>query len=483
MSQAVPRPILLGLAALLLAAGAGPYALFASHVLERGDNVIREPWGSAAARLPLTLAAVGIAAFAASGVTGLAALKGSRWQPFAGLGIPLAASCAVGLLAFVAGPGVFSAGGAVFACFAATAVAAASLGREQGAPWRVALLSWMTIGTLLTLGVMAVGALGVLEKQLPRVPWSAVLAGIALAALMRAMARHVGRVGQDPTPAALRHVQVRRGLETEEIRGVADRLHPFIEEGRGGADYDALAEEVALRAGGVVPRRPVAQAGPGLPSAAAGLAAVLRAAAFAAPFAFLLPGPWALAVPAILLGLLLPATRSTLLPRREPLPASWWLAGALVAGAGASFAAWLAVKDLALASAGFAFAAPYLGLALWARRRPMPEEIALLRARKAHSLVARRTVQAVQGSLVAGAFLALPAAIAGVPLLIGVGPPQAPLPFIMAGALGGLCWALAALVAGGAAQRSLAALDGAHAQQEAGRRAAHRAFLESLEAT
>ncbi|MEA3203250.1 MAG: hypothetical protein QOI63_925, partial [Thermoplasmata archaeon] len=164
------HPVLLGLAVLLLAVGIGAYAAFAGHVLDRGDAVIREKWSSDTARTPLVLAGLGIAACAASGVVGQAALRGVRWQPFAGLGIPLAVAGGVGLLAFEAGPGVFYAGGAVLACFLASATVAAILGREQGAPWRVALASWLAVGTLLTLAVMAFGALGVLEKQLPRVP-------------------------------------------------------------------------------------------------------------------------------------------------------------------------------------------------------------------------------------------------------------------------------------------------------------------------
>ncbi|MEA3204012.1 MAG: hypothetical protein QOI63_1692, partial [Thermoplasmata archaeon] len=239
------------------------------------------------------------------------------------------------------------------------------------------------------------------------------------------------------------------------------------------ADYDALVAELAERTGGIVPTRPVSTPGPRIPALAAGLAASLRAAAFAAPLALLLPGLWAVAVPLAVFGLLLPATRSGLLPRQEPLPATWWLSSALVAGAGAGL----------LHPVGAALALPGLGLALWARTRRLPEEIAFLRARKARALVERRTVQATQGALVAGAFLGLPLALAGLPALIGVELPQAPLPFVAAGALGGTLWSLGALVAGGAAQRSLAALDGAHAQQEAGRRAFHRTFLESLEAT
>jgi hypothetical protein len=467
------HPLLLALAVLLLAAGTGPYAIFAGHVLDRGDAVIREAWDSESARLPLILAGAGIAAFAASGILGLAALRGARAQPLAGLGIPLAAACAVGLLAFEAGPGVFYAGGAVLACFVLSATAATALGREQGLGWRVALRSWLAAGTLLTLLVMAFGALGVLEKQLPRVPWSAVLAGIALATLMRALARHVTRTGQDPAAAALRHEQVRTGLDDGSIRAVAARLHPFIEEGRGGAGYDALAAELAARTGGSVPARPASRPGPRMAPPLAGLAAALRAAAFALPPALLLSGVWAIAVPLAVFGLLLPATRATLLPRREALPAAWWLASALLAGGGAAL----------LHPLGGLLALPYLGLALWARTRRLPEEAAALRAGKARAIAGRRTVQAVQGALVAGAFLALPLALAGLPALIGVALPQAPLPFVLAGALGGALWALGAVAAGTAAQRSLAALDGAHAQQEAARRAFHRAFLENLEAS
>ncbi|MFO1535726.1 MAG: hypothetical protein ABR586_08685 [Thermoplasmatota archaeon] len=478
------HPVVLGLASLLLAAGLAPYALFASHVLERGDNVIHEKWSSDTARTPLVLAAVGIAAFAASGAVGMAATRGSRWQPLAGLGLPLAAACAVGLLAFEAGPAVFAAGGTVLACFVAAALAATLFGREQGPPWRVAVLSWTTIGTLLTLAVMAFGALGVLEKQLPRIPWSSVLAAIALAALMRAMARHVARAGQDPTPAALPHQQVRVRLDDEGIRSVAERLHPYIEEGRNGADYDHLTAELARRTGGAATDRLKPPFTPSLPPAPMALAASLRAAAFAAPVALLLPDPpWALAVPLTLFGLLLPATRSTLLPRGEPLPAAWWAASGALAGAGGALLVWLIVGSPVLATAGLATALPYLGIALWARRRTLPEEIAFLRRAKAHAIAGRRTVQAVQGGLVAGAFLSLPALLAGLPLLIGVELPQPPLQFILAGALGGVAWALAALVAGTAARGALGTLDGAHERQEQARREHHRTFLESLEAT
>jgi hypothetical protein len=477
------HPLVLALAVLLLAAGVGPYALFAAHVLDRGDNVIHEKWSSDTARTPLVLAGAGIAAFAASGIAGLAALQGRRGQPFGGLGIPLAVSCAVGLLAFEAGPGVFWAGGTVLACFVAAAIAATTFGRETGPPWRAALASWMTVGTLLTLAVMAFGALGVLERQLPWIPWSSALAGIALATVLRGLARHVARSGQDPTAAALPHEQVRTRLDDPGIRLVAARLHPYIEEGRAGAAYDALAAELAERTGGTVPQRAPPTPGPSLPPLPAALAALLRALAFAAPPALLLPGLWALAVPLAALGLLLPATRSALLPRQEPLGAAWWLAGALVAASGAALALWLLTGDATLSSAGLALALPYAGLALWARTRAPPEELAFLRARKARAMAERRTVQITQGALVAGAFLALPAVLAGLPSIIGVELPQAPLQFVAAGALGGALWALAAVVAGAAAQRSLASLEEAHARQEAGRRAAHRTFLEALEAT
>ncbi|HUR60790.1 MAG TPA: hypothetical protein VM286_00290 [Candidatus Thermoplasmatota archaeon] len=475
------RAAALVLMAVMMAVAVGCYGQFVAHVLARGASVIHEKWSSQPARLPLLFAGGGLAASAASGIVGLLAGRGRRWAPLAGLGIPFASAGAIGLLAFEAGPGVFGAAAWVAGCFVAAAAAAVAFGDACGAAWRAGLAAWMTVGTLLSLALMAFGALGVLETKLVRIPWSAILAAIALAALMRGMSRHVAATGQDPTGTARPHQQVRNGLDTEPIREVAGRLHPFIEEGRGGEEYDRLMADLAARVGAEAPGRFPALEGPRLPAAPAALAALLRAAAFAAPLAFLVPGLWAVAVPLLLAGLLLPASAAALVARREPLRAPWWLGAAALAGAGGALAAFLAVGGR-WAAAGAAVGIPYALLALRARGRTRPEDIAFLRATQARALLDRRAVQTAQGVLVAASFAVLPPVLLGLPYLIGVDLPMVPLPIVAGGVLGGLCWALGAVVAGRTVKRSINALDAAHATMEKGRRAAHSRFLEQLEA-
>lgn len=476
------RAIALGLAAVLMAVAVGCYGQFVTHVQARGANVIHEKWSSSTARMPLVLAGAGIAAAAGSGITGLLASRGKRWAPLMGLGVPLATCGAIGLLAFEAGPATFNVALSVAGCFLVTAAAATAFGDPAGAAWRAVLASWMTLGTLLSLGLMSFGALGVLETKLVRIPWSAVMAAIALAALMRGLARHVRLNGQDPSGSVLPHQQVRTGLDTAPIREVAQRLHPYIEEGRSGAAYDGLAADLADRLGVEAPERETPLPGPTLPALPAALAALLRAAAFAAPLAFLLPGQWAAAIPLLLTGLLLPASSAALVAKREPLRAPWWLASALLVGCGGAWALLLFTHQPRQAAAGAALALPYLLMALRARRLAPPEEVAFLRATHARALLQRRAVQTAQGVLVAAGFAALPPTLFGLPFLIGVELPQVPLPIVAAGVLGGLCWAMGAVVAGRTVKRAANTLDAAHAALEQGRRTAHARFLERLEA-
>ncbi len=477
--------------ALLLAAGGGLYAGFVKHVLDRGDHIVDVSVKSKAARPPLQLGASALVCFAGSGIASFAKpVRGRRLAPLLGIGLPLVPAGLVGLTAFSLGRTSLTLALVVLAPSVLTmAVACAVPPKPYPGLGRFLLRSWMATGFLVGLVLLALSGLELAETARPRVPWASVFAALAIGTLVQLAARYVGMHGSRPSPVAVDHEQKREAHETDAIRAVAARLHPFVEEGRDAVAYDALASELATVGKLQAPAAPELPTGPhALPPAAAGCAAVLRAAAVACPVAVLVPVfGWPAAVVAF--GLVLPFTRMALEPRKDRLPRGWWLAGAALMALGGAWAGSflqapaLGLARLTLPAAGV-LALPHLVLFLASlRRTPLPGHIAYLRLEHARRLARTWPKQLVGGLAVAGAALGLPLVLWAASQMTGLRIPSVQWPILLAFAAGGALWAVASALCGPAAVRHRARLGAEHDARVAARAAAHRAFLTRLEMT
>jgi hypothetical protein len=487
--QAAPKrlhPAVVWVACAVLAvAGLASYAVFVQHVLARGDAIVDEPIQAPEAATPLASAAAGIVLLAASGIVGLgsATLRSLRLRPLAGLGLPWAGCALLAILAFVAGSTVLTVCGTIALLFLGTAALACLAPPGLGGPAGFLFASWIGVGTLVGLGLVAAVGLAVLDEARPTVPWSFLLAAAALGALVGMVARHAHRGTE--LLAYAPHEQARRPHTTEAIQLAAARLHGYVEEGRDGAGYTELAASLATASASAA--LPEVQAPPPPPSTLPGwratLVALLRGLAFAAPVALLVQGVLGLGAALAVLGALLPFLRDALSPRKEPTGPVRWLLGGLLLGAGG----WLATQELLaddplLAHAGAAAALPWLALGAFAFRRRRPEGLAHLRVAHAERLAAKARRQAVTSAGLLVASLGLPSLLWLVAQLVGLEVPAIPLPVLAAGALSGLLALLAALLVGGT-KGHRDALRAALDEQAAGRRAAHSRFLDQLELT
>ena len=478
--------VALALAVGLLVTGGGLYAVFVEHVLDRGEGIVKESVKSQTARQPLLMGCAGIAALAVSGIVAVASPLGRRrLGPLAALGLPLSAGAVTGLGAFSLGRSALMLALVVAAPSLLTcAIACLTPPRPRPGIGRFLLRSWMATGFLVGLGLAAVGGLTLAEKALPRVPWSSLLAALAAMTLLQLAARYVGQHGAVPTGLATDHQQERTVQDTPAIRRVGERLHPFIEEGRGAQDYAQLTAQLATatqQPAGAVPAPP--PGAPALPAAVAWGCALLRVGAFVAPAAILLPG---LAAPVALVGvgLLLPFTRAAMAPRGEPLPRAAWALGALLMAGGGWFAGQAVGPGTLLGPLGTVLGAPFAVLLLASlRRRRLPGHLAHLRLRHAQALHQRWGRNAAGGAALAVSALLLPAGMWGVSALLGIGLPGVSWRPLGAVAGGGALGAAAAALAGPAAARHRAGLDAQHARLVQERGLAHRTFLERLELT
>ncbi len=485
-----PRGPAAALAAVILLAlvGAGLSWLFVEHVLARGDKIVDEPIQSPAAATPLWAAGGGVACLAVSGTIGLWApsLRGRRWAPLVALGAPWAFAAGLGVLAFTVGPPAF----AVSIAFAVPTLVAALLAvvlpppRDPGFG-RFLLSSWMALGTLAGLVVVAWATLGALEEQKPSVPWSSVLAGLGLATLLQTTARYAARHGGELRTAPRLHQQVRTVHETPTAQAVAARLHAYVEEGVGSKPYHQLTAELAQAAGSVqttVGPAPGEAGRQPLPAWAAGSAALLRALAFALPFPALLPDAWGLGLGLLAAGLLLPLQGAALAPRKEPLrPIPWTLGGLLAAGGGYLLGPLLLDGAPSAQWMGSGIGLPLLFVAAIALRRRAPEGLATMRLAHAEQLAGRSRTQVARGAIVALLALGLPVLLGSVAFLLGIEVQDVPVQVPLAGFAAGALWSLAGLVTGPAAGPHREAMRAAQAARVEERRAAHRSIVESLE--
>lgn len=484
---AASRTIALSL--VLLVAGVALYAGFVKHVLDRGNTIVDESIQSKSARGPLQLAGTGILCAAASGLVSFGpAIRGRRFAPLLGIGLAAVPAGLVGATAFSIGRTSFTLAGAVAAPSVVTLLIACAIPpRERPGLARFIGRSWMATGFLLGLVLLALFGLELAETVRPRVPWASVFAALALGTLMQMAARFVAMHGPHLEAQARDHQQVRDGQDTAAIRAVAQRLHPYIEEGRGAEAYAALARDMGAAVGQDGTDLPaVAPTRPALPTLAAGGAALLRAAAVALPAIFLVPrlgGPAAV----LLFGLTLPWTRRSLAPRGDRLPRSWWLAGALLmAAAGAWAGSQLLIPGVGRLTMFLAavLALPYLILfAAHLRRHVVPDHMAFLRLEHAQ-LLARTWARSVRrGLAVAAGAVLLPPMLWLASRMSGLAIESLPWPVLLTVAAAGILWSLAALLAGPAAQRHRLHLAAQHAGQVQARATAHRLFLDRLEMT
>lgn len=472
---------------LLLAAGAALYAGFVREILDRGQHIVDISIRSKEARGPMQLAGSGILCLAASGLVSFTpALRGRRLAPLLGLGLAVVPAALVGATAFSLGRTSFALALVVAAPSVATMVVACLVPpRPRPGLGRFLLRSWMATGFLIGITGLALFGLELAEKARPRVPWASVLAAMALGALVQLAARYVAMHGSEPDAIAKDHQQKREVHETDVIRQVAARLHPFVEEGRDGAEYALLAKELGGAARQPVPAAPDLPAGePSLPRVQAGLVACLRAAAVAAPLVLLVPVlGWPAAI--VTFGIALPFTRMALDPRKEPSPRLWWLAGAVAMAAGGAWA------GSHLRAPGFdrltwplagTLAVPYAILFLGTLRpRPAPGHLAFLRLEHARKLGQAWRKHVTRGLGVAAGALALPMVLWAASLIIGIHIRPVAWPVLFAIATAGALWALAGLLSGPAAARHRSGLASQHAARVQARAAAHRAFLDRLE--
>lgn len=477
--------------ALLLAAGGFLYAGFVKDVFARGDKIVDVSLKSKEARPMLQLGGSALLCFAASGlVSFVPALRGRRLSPLLGLGLALVPGALVGLTAFSLGRTALRLALVVAAPSLLTmAVACAVPPRPRPGLGRFLARSWMATGFLVGLVLLALAGLDLAETARPRVPWASVMAALAIGTVLQMAARYVALHGARPTAFAVDHQQKREAHETDAVRAVADRLHPYVEEGRGQEAYAALAHDLGAVGRLQPPPPPELPAGPPvLPGPHAAVAAALRAAAFAVPVAVLVPlVGWPTA--AATFGLLLPLARKSLNPAKDPTPRAWWLAGAAAAAAGG---AWLGSRFSAYAwglarltwPAAAVLGAPYAVVFLGTlAQRPLPGHIGHLRLEQARRLGARWLRSAGRGLAVAAVSLGSPAILWAVALSTGLRVPAVPWRLLVAVAAAGVLWALAAVVCGPAASRHRAQLDAQHQAQVQARASAHRMFLDRLEMT
>lgn len=477
------------LSVILLGAGIALYAGLVKHVLDRGDDIVNESIKSKEARAPLQLAGTGLLCAAASGLLSFSPpVRGRRLAPLLGIGLAALPAGIVGATAFSLGRTSFALAGAVAAPSLVTLLIACAVPpRPRPGLWRFIARSWMATGFLFGLVLLAIFGLELAETARPRVPWASVFAALALGTLVQLAARYVGMHGAHLQAVAQDHRQERGAHETDAIRAVAARLHPFIEEGRAPEAYDALARDLGAAAGQASVPTPLLPPGrAALPTLAAGGAAVLRAAAWALPVLPLVPrlgAPVALAV----FALVLPWTRRTLAPPGDRLPRTWWLAGALGMGASGAWVGWhLTAPGFARLTWPFAaaLALPYLVL-LGASLRvvPAPSDIAHRRLAHANRLAQAWRRSALRGLAVAVAAVLLPALTWLASRMTGIAITAPPWSVLVALAAAGVLWALAAFVAGPVARRHRQQLSSLHQAQVQARAAAHRMFLDRLEMT
>lgn len=469
----------------LLGAGLALYWGFADHVLDRGKSIVNESFKSRGARQYLLMAGAGLLCLLASALVATApSLRSKRFAPLVGLGAPLCGAALVGVSAFSLGPAALVLAGALAAPSVVTAaLACLAKPTEEMGLGRFLVRSWRSTGFLLGLGVLAVAGVNIAERAVPRVPWGSVLAALAIGAVLQMGAMYVTTHGAAPRAMARDHEQVRHVHDTAAMRAVAERLHPYVDEGRAAAAYDTLADDLARAAGGTATPAPAVPAGPpAVPPGLAGTAATLRAAALALPLLVVVPqvGP---AVALTAFGLLLPFVRRLYAPREEPLAAAWWAAGGLLAATGGVLLVALLLPRVVTPVVGAALAGPYLVATAVAalRRRPAPGHLAHARLRHAQALAAAWWRDALRGGTVAvGAALAAPTVWAA-SLLVGVPLPSIPWPILAVAAAGGVFWAFAAWLAGPAARPHRTALGAEHERQVRARQASHSQFLDRLE--
>lgn len=477
------------LSVVLLATSAVLYADLVQHVLDRGDDIVQESVRSASARQPLQLAGTGLLCAAASGLLSFhPAVRGRRFAPLLGIGLAALPAGLVGATAFSVGRTAFVLAGAVAAPSLVTLLLACAVRpRPHPGLLRFIARSWMATGFLLGLVLLAMFGLELAEIARPRVPWASVFAALAIGTLLQLAARYVGMHGARLSALAQNHQQERGAHETDAIRAVANRLHPFIEEGRDPDGYAALARELGAAAGQpAVASTEVPAGSTALPTPAAGGAALLRALAVAIPLLPLVPrlgGPVAL----LAFALLLPWMRRTLAPAGDRLPRTWWLVGALgMAGAGAWAGTQLTAPGLARLTAPLAVACALPYLALFAasyRRTATPSSIAHARLTHATRMAQTWRRSAGRGLAVAGLALLLPLGTWLASRMTGI-PIEAPSWFLLVGlAASGLLWAAAAALAGPAAKGHRQQLAALQAAQRRARSEAHRLFLDRLEMT
>lgn len=473
-------------AVLLLLAGAGCYAVFVDHVLDRGESIVKESVKDKGARQPLILGGLGIVGLAASGLAGLApTVRNHRLGPLAGFGLPLAAGAVVGASAFSLGRmALVLAATTVAPCLVTCLVACLTPHRDHAGPVRFLLRSWMGTGLLAGLALLAFGGLSLAQRVVPHVPWSSILASCALALLVQMAARYVAENARQPSALAADHIQRREAQDTPAIRAVSQGLHPFIEEGRTRPAYTTLVTRLGQAGRQPALAAPPPTAGPRAVPLALGLpAALARTLAFAGPAALFAPR-FGLAAGLAVAAALFPLFVKQLAPRDDRLPWPVWLASA-AAGAGAGV---LAVSDwpslgLAPALGSLLGVLPLLGLVPRLGANPAADSLQHARLDHARRLQQSWRRSAGRGLPVTVSPLLLPLLAWAVSRGLGFVVPALSWPVLLTVATAGALWTLAALLVGPAAAAHRDRLDQGLAFAVAQRREAHRTFLNRLELT
>ena len=469
--------------AILLAAGLGCYGVFVQHILDRGDTIVDEPVESPEASGPLMAAGAGILLLIASGIAGLSpVVRGHRLAPLAGFGLPLAVAGLVGGSAFGIGKSAFTLILILLVPSLLTAGIACLVPPGPPSLTRFLLRSWMATGFLLGLALMAFGGLSLLEDVLPHLPFASVVAALAIGTLIQLAARYVARHGRDVEGLALKHQQVRHVHETVGIRAVADRLHPFIEEGRDGPDYELLTQQLGKAGGQPAIAAPVPAPGrPTLPHRLSISVAILRSVAIGLPL-LVLRGELGVGAALVVAGLALPFARAILSPPEEPSRRLAWLGGSLLMAAGGVFLLFAFGLPTANAVLGAALGLPYLIILITTlRHRPVPAHLAFLRVAHARKLASRHRREAARGLVLAGGMVIATPTLWVLSFLIGIALPTLPPLALALGALSGLLWAGAAWLIGPGAELHRRGLAVEQASQAQARRTAHSLFLERLE--
>ena len=477
----------LWLAGIMALVGVGLYSVFVVHVFQRGDAAVGESLGEPESPFVVQCGETGVVLLLLSGLFALAlpSVRQARWGPVAGLGLPLSVAAASGVLAFNLGPPAFLVSAMLGVPYLVTAVAASLVPPDGNRPGllRFALARWMTVGTFLAIGLVAIGVLGLLERGMPQVPWASLLAASAIGTVLQVSARHLARHGGRPEAVAQAHRQVRRATSTADIDDVAARLHPFIEEGRDAAAYTALAGRLATANRAAAPEAATdAHPGAPFPFALGALAAILGTAAAAVPAWLVIPPPVQTGATLVVAGLALPWARGRLAPRQEPLAAGWWLVAASLLAAGGFLLTPVLVDD-AHAPWGTLLGAPDLVLAVAVLVRRRPEGLAFLRSQHADRMGRRSRRALLRALAIAAVSILLPPFLLAAGFLLGLDAPDIPLPFVAAGVAAGVLGGLAILVAGPGANayRTTARLRLDAAREE--RLERHRLILQTLETT